>query len=86
MAPLPIPAATFRFARANSGITTTEAAAMDHSSQAPFRRFVADQRGAGFVENVQRQGNEAPADDSQGGPLDLLTKKPSPEFLYRVAE
>ena len=37
----------------------------DDSRQAPFRRSVADQRGAGFVEDVQRQRNEAPADDSQ---------------------
>ena len=45
----------------------------DDSWDASFRRFVADQRGAGFVNDVERQGNEAPADDSQRRPLDPFT-------------
>ena len=32
-----------------------------------------DQRGAGFVENVHRQGNEARANDPQSGPFHLFT-------------
>jgi hypothetical protein len=34
---------------------------------------VAHQRRAGFVEDIRRQRNEAPAHDLQRGPLNLFT-------------
>ena len=45
----------------------------DDAGDAPLRGFVPDQRGAGFVDDVRRQRNEAPAHDSQRGPLHLFT-------------
>jgi hypothetical protein len=45
----------------------------DEAGNATLRDFVADQRGAGLVGDVQRQGNETPAHDPQSGPLDLFT-------------
>ena len=73
MAPLPIPAATRRFALASNGITTTETAATMMPGMLRSGISWPDQRGAGFVEDVRRQRNEAPADDSQRGPLNLFT-------------
>ena len=72
MAPLPIPAAIRRFAFASTGMTTTSGGD-DDSWDASFRRFVVDQRGAGFVGNVNGQRQEAPPNNSQGGPLDPFT-------------
>jgi hypothetical protein len=45
----------------------------DDAGNAAVRFLVADQRGTGFVQNIERQGNKARSDDSQGGPLNLLT-------------
>jgi hypothetical protein len=63
-------------------MTTTAAAAIIYAWNTSFRRFVADECGAGFVENVDRQGNEARPDDSQSGPLNLFT----PEVVKIVVE
>ena len=72
MAPLPIPAATRRFALASNGMTTTETAATNDAGNAAFGCFVPDQRGAGFVNDVQRQHDKTRTHDSQGGSLDLF--------------
>ena len=45
----------------------------DDAGDAPLRDFVADQRGGGFVGDVRRQHNEAPAHDPQRLPLHRLT-------------
>ena len=72
MAPLPIPAATRRFAFANTGMTTTAAAAIIMPGMLRSRDLVADQGGAGFVEDVQRQRHEAPAHHPQCDPFNLF--------------
>ena len=73
MAPLPIPAATRRFALASNGMTTTETAATMMPGMLRSGSSWRIRRGAGFVDDVQRQRNEAPADDSQRDPFNLFT-------------
>ena len=73
MAPLPIPAATFRLALASSGITITDTAATRMPGRLRSRDFAVEQSSGGFVGDVCRQREEAPADELQRGPLYLFT-------------
>ena len=46
-----------------------------YSGNAPFRRFVANERGAGFIQDVAPQGKETPAHNSQRCPFKLFTPR-----------